>query len=118
MHIAAGWVDSFIYQLIPGANSYFIGMSIVLGMSTFGGVGILLGPLLVGTLVPVKEIYLAWVAEDNPKPRPSISRRDSFIQSLSSPLAQLFARATLPSAFDSPAKEISHSERRSNPFGD
>lgn len=118
LHIAAGWFDSFIYQLIPGANSYFIGMSIVLGVSTFGAVGIILGPLLVGTLVPVKEIYLAWVAEDNPKPRASLSRRDSFIQSLSSPLAQLFARATLPSGFDSPAKTSSRSfERSLNPFG-
>ncbi len=57
VHVAATWVDSLIYMLIPGANSYFVGLSIVLGVGTFGGMGIVLGPLLIGTLVTMIDIY-------------------------------------------------------------
>src|SRR5690242_9593539 len=63
-----------IYGFIPGANAYFMGyqlkaklillakrysfssLSIVMGISQFGGVGILLGPLAVGLAVTMKDV--------------------------------------------------------------
>jgi len=58
---ATFFLDPIIYGYIPGANSYFAGLSVVLGISQFGIAGILLGPLCVVILMTMKEIYLSYM---------------------------------------------------------
>jgi hypothetical protein len=59
--IATYWGDPLIYSYIPGANSYFVGLSIVMGITAFGVMGALLGPLIIGTLVTLKDIYISYI---------------------------------------------------------
>lgn len=55
-------IDPAIKGYIPG-NPTFVGMSIVLGVSTFGVTGVLLGPLLAGLIITAGDIYKAHYAK-------------------------------------------------------
>ena len=45
-----------IFSYVPG-NPYYVGLSVVLGISTFGVVGAVLGPLLAGLVITSLDIY-------------------------------------------------------------
>jgi hypothetical protein len=58
-------IDPAIKGYIPG-NPTFVGMSIVLGVSTFGITGVLLGPLLAGLIITASDIYKSHYSRDIP----------------------------------------------------
>ncbi|KAJ1973858.1 hypothetical protein H4R35_003899 [Dimargaris xerosporica] len=57
LHILATWVvDPVFYALIPGTNSLFAGLSVLLGLWAFGAQGFLLGPLAMTCLPAVYQL--------------------------------------------------------------
>lgn len=60
-HFAAEIISASIMSHLPG-NPHLVGMSIALGLSTFGPLGVIVGPLLVATLGCVAEIYKGFYA--------------------------------------------------------
>eukprot|EP01112_Ceratiomyxa_fruticulosa_P020807 TRINITY_DN7190_c0_g2_i1.p1 TRINITY_DN7190_c0_g2~~TRINITY_DN7190_c0_g2_i1.p1 ORF type:complete len:496 (+),score=54.95 TRINITY_DN7190_c0_g2_i1:208-1695(+) len=62
LHVAATYlIDPIIYSYIPNSNSYFSGLSIVFGLSSFGITGVIVGPMAFSTLVTMKDIYLQYI---------------------------------------------------------
>jgi predicted PurR-regulated permease PerM len=55
-HFIAEGFSAAVMSHLPG-NPHLVGMSIALGLSTFGPLGVIVGPLLVGILATVAEIY-------------------------------------------------------------
>jgi predicted PurR-regulated permease PerM len=76
VHILASYVlDPQVFAFIPG-NPYYAGMSVFFGISAFGPIGALTGPLLAGILVTTMDIYKSFYAsrasqklDDNSKQR-------------------------------------------------
>lgn len=57
VHIFTNYViDGYVLSYVPG-NPYLIGMSVFLGVSTFGISGMITGPLLAGLVVTTLSIY-------------------------------------------------------------
>jgi len=46
-----------IFKLVPGGNTIFVGLSVFLGISAFGIVGAITGPLLAGIKSAILTIY-------------------------------------------------------------
>lgn len=46
-----------IFKLVPGGNTIFVGLSVFLGISAFGIVGAITGPLLAGIMGAILTIY-------------------------------------------------------------
>lgn len=55
-HFAAEALSGLVMAQLPG-NPHLVGMSIALGLSTFGPIGVIMGPLLVGILATLTEVY-------------------------------------------------------------
>lgn len=55
-HLVAYASGTAVVGYLPG-NSHLVGMSIALGLSTYGPAGVIMGPLLVGILATFTEIY-------------------------------------------------------------
>lgn len=55
-HFIAEFLSGIVFSYLPG-NPHLVGMSIALGLSTFGPLGVIMGPLLVGLLATCAEIY-------------------------------------------------------------
>lgn len=55
-HFVAEYLSGVIMSKLPG-NPHLVGMSIALGLSTYGPIGVIMGPLLVGLLATMTEIY-------------------------------------------------------------
>jgi len=58
------FVDDYIYGMIPNSHPYLAGLAMGLGVSTFGGSGILLGPLLLVLAKTFFEIFSNNLAEN------------------------------------------------------
>lgn len=57
VHLFTNYViDGYVLSYVPG-NPYLIGMSVFLGVSTFGISGMITGPLLAGLVVTLLNIY-------------------------------------------------------------
>eukprot|EP01103_Thecamoeba_quadrilineata_P016066 TRINITY_DN5271_c0_g1_i1.p1 TRINITY_DN5271_c0_g1~~TRINITY_DN5271_c0_g1_i1.p1 ORF type:complete len:602 (-),score=92.37 TRINITY_DN5271_c0_g1_i1:64-1770(-) len=65
--IVSSFVDDRIFQLIPHSQPYVTGLSMVLGVSTFGIAGILVGPLLVVMLKTFFQLYSVNTSAPNPQ---------------------------------------------------
>ena len=52
-------IDGWIYSQIPG-NASIVGLSLALGVYTFGASGVVLGPLLAGVTMTVLDIYASY----------------------------------------------------------
>ena len=50
------YVDDLLLRRIPG-NVYYVGLSVVAGMYTYGPLGFILGPLIVGMTITALDIY-------------------------------------------------------------
>lgn len=59
------FVDGEIHQMIPGSSPYLTGISLALGVSTFGAQGVLIGPMLVICCKTFFELFCENVAEDS-----------------------------------------------------
>jgi len=77
---ATYYVDTVIYSYIPGGNVSIIGLSIVLGVSAFGILGFLVGPLLTGISVTLFDIYRHY--QQLPIPEFLSARSPLFVENL------------------------------------
>jgi len=55
--IVGSFVDDRVYQLIPNSQPYVTGLSVALGVSSFGIAGILVGPMLVVMIKTFFQLY-------------------------------------------------------------
>jgi len=76
------YVDPKIYSLIPNAHPYLTGLSIVLGISTFGLEGVFFGPLVIIFTVIVYRIFSSANNEDNKKKKKSLKRNSTLITNI------------------------------------
>ena len=61
VHVLAEiYVDTMLQSFIPG-HSYFVGLSVLLGMMVFGGGGAWTGPLLTGMTATVVDMYRDYI---------------------------------------------------------
>jgi predicted PurR-regulated permease PerM len=70
-HFVAEILSSIVMSYLPG-NPHLVGMSIALGLSTYGPVGVIMGPLLVGLLATMAEIYKGFYNKKVPTPSSSV----------------------------------------------
>lgn len=59
-------IDSYIFSYVPG-NPYYVGMSVFLGVSSFGLSGMITGPLLAGLVVTTLNIFKSYYVKDSKK---------------------------------------------------
>jgi len=70
--ILVWFVDPLIYDKIPNSHPYITGLSIVLGIYTFGTVGVLIGPFIIIITITAYSIFQRNIRESStPKKKPT-----------------------------------------------
>lgn len=73
LHLSNSYIlNGYVQSYLPG-NPHYVGMSIALGLSSFGPIGVLVGPLLASLVFTIIEIYKGFYT----KPRRQLTNKDS-----------------------------------------